>query len=211
MARRLAACRLANGASVLSRWYWPTLTVNGSPPVGRRTSKKRASAGTLPNGRCTDSAGCASPQRQADTSRPCCAAILSSARSSACALTASQPSSPHQKRSLRSRMPSTASRNRRLPYRRSKRSRPRRSPTTWRVNSSAQTLKMSGAAASARISPSKPSSAASAAGASGWLDRACCRKGSRRTVAADRTSAWMARKLSTVCLGVWVSNSSMRS
>ncbi len=55
-ARRDAACRLAKGVFSSLDQYCPTLTVKVSPPVGTRTSKKRASKGTLPNGLCADKA-----------------------------------------------------------------------------------------------------------------------------------------------------------
>jgi len=55
-ARNDAACRLANGILASLGQYWPTLMVKESPSVGTRTSNTRASAGTLPKGRCTDSA-----------------------------------------------------------------------------------------------------------------------------------------------------------
>ncbi len=108
--------------------------------MGSRTSKKRASGFTFENGRCAEMAGCASPQRQVDTSDPCTAESLSSAREKASPEACTQPCTPHQARLSLSRKASTDWRNRRLPYSDSKRSLPRRWPITPRVNSSIQAV-----------------------------------------------------------------------
>src|SRR6185369_12482193 len=96
MARMLAAWRLANGTFGSLAQYWATLIVQLSPPVGTVTSKKCASAATFPSGRWADSAICQAPQRQAAGSLPCCAAIRSSARSSAREDWSAQLSGAHQ-------------------------------------------------------------------------------------------------------------------
>ncbi len=69
---------------------------------------------------------------------------------------------------------------------------------------------MSGTAESARITPSKPCSAARAASASGCVEGAFNRCGISRSVDSACWSPWRDRMLATSCLGVASSRVSMR-
>jgi hypothetical protein len=78
--------------------------------------------------------------------------------------------------------------------------------TSWRD----QAQKISGALASAFISPLKFLSVACAAAASGCSERARCSHGSKRCVASECTSACIAAMSSIECLARERSNCSMR-
>jgi hypothetical protein len=70
---------------------------------------------------------------------------------------------------------------------------------------------MSGSARSAAIAPSHLASRSSALRASSLRGRVASSFGSSSRIAPDSTSAWIAAKLCTVCLGVASSSCWMRS